>query len=111
MTKEFKMTVYKTNMHIAVYNGMICIYLYIAEFMRENKVFFAIMAIPWSNTHLREEGCSNNMMTKLTRFHNIIEEISVTTRKRLEMEAKSYQKEEQQSSQLSLPFYCKIQFN
>ena len=40
-----------------------------------------------------------------------IEEISVTMRKRLEMEAKSYPKEEQEFFQLSLPFDFKIQCN
>ena len=41
----------------------------------------------------------------------IDEEISMTMRKRLEVEAKSYPQEEQHSSQLSLPFYFKIQCN
>ena len=41
----------------------------------------------------------------------IIEEISLTMRKSLKMEAKSYLEEEQQLSQLSLPFDFKIQCN
>ena len=44
-------------------------------------------------------------------FIIIIEDVSRMVRKGLEMDAKSYQKEEQQSSQLSLPFDFKIQCN
>ena len=38
------MSLYKTNVHIRKYNGIICIHLYITEFVRENKVLFAMMA-------------------------------------------------------------------
>ena len=41
----------------------------------------------------------------------IHDEISVTMRKRLEMETMSYQPDEQQLSQLSLPFDFKIECN
>ena len=41
----------------------------------------------------------------------INEEISVTMRKRLEMEVKSYPQDDQHLSQLSLPFDFKIQWN
>ena len=54
------MLLYKTNVHIKIYNGMICIHLYISEFMRKNKVLFLMMAIPMSNIHLREDGSSNH---------------------------------------------------
>ena len=53
------------------------------------------------------------MMTSQTtrKFIIIIEDSSLIMKKDLEMEAKSYQKEEQQSFQLSLSFNFKIQYN
>ena len=61
MTKELIMTLYKTNVHINTNNAMICLHLYIAEFMRENNVLFAMMVTPWSNINLREDRSNNNM--------------------------------------------------
>ena len=66
VTKELMMILYKTKVHTKIYNGMISKHLYIAELLRENNVPFAMVATPWSNIHLKEEGNSNNMMTKLT---------------------------------------------
>ena len=107
------MSLYKTNIHIKIYNGMICIHLHIAEFMRENKVLFAMMATPMSNIHTLQGGWKQQQHddTAYLVLQFIIEEISVMMRKRLEMETKSYPKEEQHSSQLSLPFDFKIQCN
>ena len=64
------MSLYKTNVHIKIYDGMICIHFYIAELMRENNVLFAMMAAPMSNIHLREDGSNKIMMTQLTWFRN-----------------------------------------
>ena len=60
MTKELIMSLYRTNVHIKIFNGMICIHLYISEFMRENKVLLVMMAILMSNIHLREDGSSQH---------------------------------------------------
>ena len=57
----------------------------------------------------REQQQHNDTANLVSKF--IMEEILVTMRKRLEMEAKSYAEEEQQSSQLSLPFDFKTQYD
>ena len=62
MATELIITLYKINAHIKMYNGITCTHLYIADFMREKKVFFAMMVTPRSNIDLREEGSSNIMM-------------------------------------------------
>ena len=71
MTKELIMTLYKTNVHIKIYNAMIFVHFSIAEFMRENNVLFAMMATLMSNIHLRKDGSSNIMMTQLTWICNL----------------------------------------
>ena len=86
--------------------------MYIAEFIREKTVLQllhgAIVAVHKPHKE-REQQLHDGTANLVEQFVVIIEEISVTMRQGMEMEAKSYKKEEQQSSQLSLPFDFKIQ--
>ena len=61
---------------------------------------------PWRGQKQQQHDDTANMVLQF-----IIEEISVIMRRRLEMEGKSYPQEEQQLSQLLLPFDFKMQCN
>ena len=97
-----------------IYTGILCTFVHCGIHQRE-QVLFAMMATPWSNckssytSGRKETATTDDAANQISQF--MIEEILLTKINGLEMEAKSYQKEEKQSSQLTLLFDFKIQFN
>ena len=86
------------------------VYISISQNSWERKKCF----LPWwfsneQHTPHGEQKQQQQNDTVVLQF--IVEEISMTMRKGFEVEAKSYQKEEQQSSLLKLAFGFKIQWN
>ena len=94
-------------------NGTICIFAHCRIHQREHSVYcHNDYSIECSYTSERMKAATRWYTTnQVDQFIIIIEEMSVIMRKGLELEAKYYQKEEHQSSQLCLPFYFKIQCN
>ena len=90
------------------------VYVFIAEVKHENTGLWPLYGATVAfHTPQRggEQQHYEDTPNQVQQFIIITEDISVMMRKGLTMEAKSYQKEEQQSSQLSFPFDFKIQYN